>query len=66
MIDPSAAWLAVDCDICGAPAFEPCRAQLCSPDCSSCKGRDLQYRRGECFHAGGNRERNRERAESGL
>lgn len=56
-LDLSQAWIAVDCDVCGADAFEPCRAQLCSPDCSSCLERDRSMQRGESYHAGGSRER---------
>jgi hypothetical protein len=61
-LDLSQAWLAVDCDVCGAEAFEPCQAQLCAPDCPSCLERQERMKRGESYHAGGNRER----AEQGL
>ena len=53
----SQAWCAVDCEICGAPAFERCRWMLPPCDCGTCKRLAASKARGESYCGGGNRER---------
>jgi len=63
--DPSAAWLAVDCDVCGAEMGQPCRRLSCGDDaCTSsiCALVAKLKAAGEMYCGGGSRER----AEHGI
>lgn len=65
LADPSAAWLAVDCEQCGAGFGEPCRDLGCGDagcDSQICRKKREMLKLGQAYHAGGNRER----AELGL
>jgi hypothetical protein len=51
------AWIAVDCEICGAPAFERCRPILNPQGCAHCKRINQRTLEGKSFCGGGARER---------
>lgn len=57
LANPSAAWLAVDCEQCNAKFGEPCRTILPRCKCDTCKALAISLERGESYHCGGARER---------